>query len=279
MILFAVAISCKEDEKIQDPVFEFVSFKEAGPVNLNEANNSADAYPVVVQLWAFQPYTENLTVQYTVTGNNAEEGVDFTVDPASSITLKGGSLTSDTIWVTTINNEAGSVDPRSFNIALSSVSQSDIKLGLGVADPKQKTLTFNILDDECSLTPAIYSAAMNNLIGIDGATQGTNAATGVAVGNVVSITGDLIWYGPMDDPLVVTLTPEFEGATKGTAEFGTQFMGTANDGYEYTFTQVGTGNYDVCSGTISLTYDTSYREVGQTDWTPWQRVTNFFQLK
>jgi hypothetical protein len=83
----------------------------------------------------------------------------------------------------------------------------------------------------------------------------------------------------MDDPLVLTLTPEFAGATKGTATFGTQFMGTANDGYEYTFEQVGAGSYNVCSGTINITYKTSYRAVGETDWVPWQTVTNFYQLK
>jgi hypothetical protein len=278
-LLFAVAISCKEDDAIQDPIYEFVSFKDEGPVSINELANSTDGYPVVIQLWAFEPYNENITVQYTVTGSNAAAGVDFTVTPANSITLNAGKLTSDTIWVKTIDNGSGAADERAFDISITSVSKSDIRIGLGLADPRQKALTFNILDDECSLTSAIYSAALDNLIGIDGATMGTNAATGLVVGNKVSLTGDLIWYGPMDEALELTMVPDAVGSTKGDITFGTQFMGTANDGYEYTFTQVGTGSFDVCSGTISVTYDTSYRAVGETDWTPWQRVTNFFQVQ
>jgi hypothetical protein len=279
LILLATAISCKEDDKIVDPVYEFISFKDESPVNINELANSTEAYPVVIQLWAFQPYSDDITLQYTVTGNNAQPGVDFTVTPATSITLPAGRLTSDTIWVKTIDNGSGSAEARSFDIALTSASKSDIKVGLGISDPRQKKVTFNILDDECSLTTAIYSAPLDNLIGIDGLTMGTNAAVGVVAGNKVSLTGDLIWYGPMDDPLVLTLTPSAVGSTKGSVTFGNQFMGTANDGYEYTFAQVGTGTYDVCSGTISVTYDTSYRAVGETDWTPWQRVTNMFQLQ
>lgn len=279
LALFAIVVACKDDdENIQDPVYEFVSFKDEGPVNLNELNNSTEAYPVVIQLWAFQPYSENLTVQYTVAGSNAEEGVDFTVTPASSITITSGKLTSDTIWVKTIDNGAGSPDPRSFMLSITSTSKSDIKVGLGLADPRQKALTFNILDDECSLTTGIYSSALKVLIGTDGSTQGTNNATGSLAGDKLSITGDLIWYGAMDNALVLTLTPESEGATKGTASFGTQFMGTANDGYEYTFDEVGTGTYDVCSGTITITYNTSYREVGQTEWVAWQTVTNTYSL-
>src|ERR1051325_4518616 len=103
LVLIAMAISCKEDDVIQDPIYEFISFKEDGPVNLNEFDNSTQGYPVVLQLWAFQPYTENLTVQYTVTGSNAQEGVDFTVTPAGNITLNSGKLTSDTIWLKTID--------------------------------------------------------------------------------------------------------------------------------------------------------------------------------
>lgn len=279
LILFALVVACDEDATIQDPVYEFAAFKEAGPVNLNELNNSTEAYPVVIQLFAFQPYSEDLTFQYTATGNNTAEGTDFTVTPAGSITLKAGKLTSDTIWVKTIDNQAGTPDARSFNLAITSASKSDIKLGLGLADPKQKTLTFNILDDECSLTTDIYTATLDVLIGIDGETRGTNVAEGNLVGNELSITGDLIWYGRMDDALVITLEPESPGSTKGTATMGTQFMGTAGDGYEYTFEEVGTGSYDVCSGTVTISYKTSYRAVGETDWTPWQTVTNLYQLQ
>ena len=277
LILLAMVISCKEDDAIKDPIYEFVSFKEEGPVNVNEFANSTEGYPVVIQLWAFEPYKDDITLQYTVSGTNADAGVDFTVTPANTITLKAGKLTSDTIWVNTIDNGSGSAEARSLKIALTSVSKTDIKIGLGITDPRQLALTFNILDDECSLTPDIYSADLDVLIGIDGDTRGTNHAVGVLAGDELSITGDLIWYGAMDDPFVLTLVPDAVGSTKGSVTFGSQFLGTANDGYEYTFTQVGTGAYDVCSGTISITYDTSYRAVGDTDWTPWQRVTNLFQ--
>jgi len=195
--------------------------------------------------------------------------------------LNAGKLTSDTIWVKTIDNGSGSPAPRTFDIALTSVSKTDIKLGLGLADPKQKKVTINIVDDECSFTTDIYFADLDVEITVDGELRDhPNDAVGVLAGNKLSITGDLIWYGRMDEALVLTLTPGAGGNTKGTATFvdPIQFMGTAKDGYEYTFEQVGTGSYDVCSGTISITYKTAYRAEGETDWTPWQTIDNEYQV-
>jgi hypothetical protein len=275
MAILAIGIlSCDDEKNIEDPIFEFVSFKDESPVNINELEYSTKAYPVVIQLWVFKPYAQDITLNLNVTGHNATEGVDFTVEPSDAVTIKAGSMTSDTIWVKTIDNTAGSANPRTFDVEITSASKSDIKIGLGIADPKQKSVTFNISDDECTLTPAIFATTLDNLINTDGTDQGTNAAVGVVVGNTVSVTGDLIWYGPMDLPLVLTLTPESAGATKGSVAFGEQELGTANDGYEYKFIQAGEGTYNVCSGTINIEYNTFYRAVGETDWTPWQLVKN-----
>ena len=270
--------SCDDDEKPVDPIYEFVSFAEES-VNLNELDNSEEAYPIVVQLWAFKPHKEDITLNLEAVGNNTAKDIDFTITPGNTITIPKGRLTSDTIWVKTINNNSGSNDPRTFDLKLVSASDADIKLGLGITNPTNKEVTFNISDDECTLTPDVYETSLDVLISTDGSEMGTNVAQATVTGNTVELTGDLIWYGPMDDPLVLTLVPESAGATKGTVTFGSQFLGTANDGYEYTFTQVGTGTYNVCSGTIVITYDTSYRAVGDTDWTPWQRVINSIQIQ
>src|SRR6266850_7189309 len=84
--LAAIIFSCKKDKEIVDPIFEFVSFAGTSPINLNEFTNSTVAVPVVVQLWAFKPYSEDITLTLEITGNNTQEGVDFTVTPSNALT-------------------------------------------------------------------------------------------------------------------------------------------------------------------------------------------------
>src|SRR5688572_12856211 len=95
-ILLCVAIvSCEEESKPTDPIFEFVAFKGPSAVNVNELANSENAYPLVVELKAFKPYSEDLDVSLEITGNNAEENVDFTVTPGELVKIRAGKLVSD----------------------------------------------------------------------------------------------------------------------------------------------------------------------------------------
>src|SRR5215510_382095 len=105
MILAGVIFSCDEDATVQDPIYEFISFGGDEEVNIGEATNSDDGYPLVVQLWAFDPKAQDITVTLGIGAINSKIGEDFTVTPSDVVKIKAGKLTSDTIWVKTINND------------------------------------------------------------------------------------------------------------------------------------------------------------------------------
>ena len=278
MILAAGIFSCDDEETIQDPIYEFISFGGDAEVNLGEATNNDEGYPLVVQLWAFEPYAQDITVNLGVGAINARKDEDFTVTPSDVVKIKAGKLTSDTIWVKTINNDDANELERTFEIGIQSTSQPDVKVGLGIAEPKKGSVKFKIQDDECSGNPiCTYNTDLTNTINWGG-DDIPKPATGVTdkLNNTVTVSGDLIDYGAFPDAtLILTLTPDSPGAAPGTATFGEQEIGEASDGYVYKFIEVGTGSYDATAGTISIEYDIYYWE---GDWVYWYSVTNEFSI-
>jgi hypothetical protein len=271
--LVLLIVACEDDTKPVDPIYEFVAFKGSPSINLNELDNSETAHPLVLELKAFSPYSEDIDVTYEIVGNNAEQNTDFAVSPQGSVKIRAGKLVSDTIYLNTIDNDAGAAEARGFDVRITSVSKPDIKIGLGLTEPKNAAVTVNILDDECSETIAIFNSGtlVNTLDWGGGDIE--KPASGVVTGNTVKVTGDLIDYGAFPNAsIAITLTPQSEGSTKGAATFGEQVAGTDNDGYEYKFTQTGEGSYDVCSGVINVAYDIYYLDGGS--WVYWYSVTN-----
>jgi hypothetical protein len=283
--LLCAAVSCEKEKVITDPVYEFVSFKGDETVSLNEFDNSIEGYPVVIQLWAFKPYSEDIDVTLEVTGSNTEEDVDFTVTPDQMVTIPAGSLTSDTLWIKTINNEAGGDVARTFDVKIKSTSKSDLKIGLGISAPKNDDVAFNILDDECSGTPDIYNADLKNILAW-GYGEGTwdeenvnLTATGSLSGDVVTVHGDLIYYDgyiPGNISLPILLTPQSAGAVKGKATFGELDLGNATDGYHYRLLEIGEGSYDICSGKIDITFDLQYED--GADWVNYYYVHSVYSI-
>jgi len=275
-VLCAGIFSCDDDENTPvDPIYEFVAFAGESSVGLNELENSGEPFPLVAKILAFEPYAQDIDLSLEITGSNAQENTDFVVTPHDIVKIRAGKLVSDTIWIKTVDNTAGTDIERSFQIKIKSVSQPDVKIGLGLADPKNAAVTFNILDDECSLTTDIYNTTLSNSIGgLNG--DGTKPAEGVLTGDKIKLTGDLLNYGPFSNAsLSVTLTPAEAGSTKGKATFGEQETGTDADGYEYKFVEIGEGSYDVCSGTINIEYEVYYIDGG---WTYWLTGTNSFSV-
>jgi hypothetical protein len=278
ILMFFVAgiFSCDDETQVQDTVYEFISFAGDEAVDVGEATSADKGYPLVAQLWAFDPYTQDITVNYEIKPTNSEADVDFIVTPAGSITIKAGSLTSDTIWVKTINNDLPNESERTFEVEMTSVSQSDLKIGLGVTEPKKGSITFTIIDDECSGDPrCVFNTSLHNAIsGSDGSWSDEKSATGVVnkIAGTITVTGDLIAYGAFSGAqLAITLTPDSEGSSTGTATFGEQETGSDSDGYEYKFVEVGTGSYDASK--IKVEYDIYYMDGG---WVYWYSVINEF---
>jgi hypothetical protein len=278
MILAAGIFSCDDEETVQDPIYEFISFAGDESVNLGEETASADGYPLVVQLWAFEPYAQDITVTLDVTATNAEKDVDFTVSPSDQVIIKAGKLTSDTIWIKTINNGDANELERTFDVAINTVSLPDVNVGLGLTEPKNDDISFKIQDDECSGNPiCVYNTDLTNNINWGG-DDVPKPATGVTdrLNNTVTVTGDLIDYGPFSGAtLTLTLTPDSPGAAAGTATFGEQETGSDSDGYAYKFVETSPGSYNADTGTISIEYDIYYWDGG---WVYWYSVSNDFSL-
>ncbi len=277
MILAAGIFSCDDEETIQDPIYEFVSFAGDEQVSLGEAT-SEDGYPLVVQLWAFDPYQQDITVTLGVTATNAVQGEDFTVTPSDNVKIPAGRLTSDTVWIKTINNPDANELERTFEVKINSISQSDVNVGLGLTEPTKQSITFKILDDECSGNPiCVYNTNLTNTINWGG-DDVPKPATGVTdkLNNTVTVNGDLIDYGAFSNAtLTITLTPSGEGSAIGEATFGEQETGSDSDGYAYKFIQVGTGSYNAYTGIIKVEYDIYYWDGG---WVYWYTVTNEFSV-
>ena len=271
IVLLCVGIlSCDNEDKITDPIFEFVSFTGDTEVSLNEFTNSTEGYPLVVQLSAFKPYPDDIDITIEVDATNAQEGVDFTFTPNANVKISAGNLRSDTVWIKTVDN-AASDDERAFEITLKAASKADVNIGFGIAEPKNASITFTVLDDECPQTPSIYTSDLVNSLdwgydpGVWNEEDVQLSATGTSAADHVTVTGDLIYYGslyPAGETIILTLAPDSPGATRGNATFGEKLLGTATDGYDYKLLEVGQGRYDVCSGTISVSFDFLYLEGG-----------------
>jgi hypothetical protein len=279
LLILTGLLSCDDDgDEVQDTVYEFISFAGEEIVDIGEASNSEEGYPLVVQLWAFDPYSTDISVNYEVSATNAENNVDFSVTPANSVTVRSGSLVSDTIWIKGINNDVANELERSFKVAITSVSQPDVKIGLGVTEPKKKEITFNIIDDECSGDPrCVFNAPLNNHASApDDSWSADYPVTGVVnkVNNTITVTGNLIAYDPFPDAkLEITLTPDAEGSSTGTASFGEQETGSDADGYAYKFIETETGMYN--GDKIMVTYDIYYWD---GDWIYWYSAVNEFTV-
>ncbi|MBN8578964.1 MAG: hypothetical protein J0L66_18635 [Cytophagales bacterium] len=270
-----IFIACENDEKIIDPVYEFAAIKGNQTANLNEFSNSEVGYPVLVQLWAAQPYAQDIDLTFQATGTNATSGTDFLLS-TTTLKIKSGKLVSDTLWIKTIDNEEVSTLPRKVEVKLLSTSQPNIKVGLGITNPANTSILFTIVDDECTTPLSIFNGTLTNAINWGG-DDVLKAATSVLSGSQLTLIGNLIDYGAFPNAKVVlTLTPAFSGATRGTATFGEYLAGTDNDGYEYKFVQTGTGRFDVCAETVSIAYDIYYKD--GSAWVYWYSVTNVFSV-
>src|SRR5687768_3515637 len=127
IVLCTGTFSCDDDENTTvDPIYEFVAFAGESSVSLNEFDNSEEPFPLTAKLLAFDPYAQDIDLTLEITGSNAQEGTDFVVTPHDVVKIRAGKLVSDTVWIKTVDNAAGTDEERSFQIKIKSVSQPDV---------------------------------------------------------------------------------------------------------------------------------------------------------
>jgi len=269
LITLVTFASCDSDDAIVDDVFEFIAFQKES-VSVNENDGSITPLPIVIDLKGYAP-EQDITINLSVTENNAVEGVDYNLS-TKTLVIQKGNFVSDTLFVGTIDNISGSLVERSIDISIESTSNPNLNIGLGLNSPTHGVIKTIIVDDECSETIAVFNSATI----LNETPWGNYTVTGSLAGNTLSLEGNLIAYGPFPNAkLDIVLTPIAEGATKGIASFEDYNAGTDNDGYVYQLRQVGLGAYDVCSGTVEIEYDVYYESGG---WAFWYTITNTFRI-
>ena len=250
--------------------YKFVSFIDEDvsvPETYTEDNGTA--YPIYLR-YDGSVLAEDFTVSLKVTGVNAQEGVDYSVE-STTVTFKAGEIKSDPFFVAMVDDLVNSSEDRSLDIIIESVSNPNIDIGVGIKNQSNKSLVLHILDNECSSTIDIFNST--DIV----SSAGGHIVTGSVSGSVVTLTGNLIDYGPFPDAeLGITLIPAVEGATAGDASFEDYDAGTDNDGYVYQFRQNGEGTYDVCAGKIQVDIDVYYDSGGT--WVFWYTSTNIFTV-
>ncbi|MDY7395150.1 Calx-beta domain-containing protein [Aureibaculum sp. 2210JD6-5] len=269
--LYILAIGCNNSVELYDfERYKFVSFIDA-EVTVSEtytAENGSD-YPIYLR-YDGSVLEEDFSVNLKVTGNNASEGTDYSVN-STEVIFKAGEIKSEPFNLTLIDDLLNSEEDRSLEITIESVSLPNVDIGVGIVNQSNKSIIVNILDNECSETVDIFNSS--NIVN----SSGGHIVTGTVNGSVVSLTGNLINYGPFPNAnLEITLTPTVDGGSSGAATFSDFDAGTDNGGYVYQFRQNGEGTYDVCSGEISVSIDVYYESGGS--WVFWYTSTSIFSI-
>jgi hypothetical protein len=259
----------KEAEQYDFERYKFVSFlgeEVSVPETYSVANTSG--FPIYLR-YDGSTLKEDFTVNLKITPKFAVEGVDYSV-ATTTVTFKAGSIRSEPFYIKTIDDIINSPQDRSLEIAIESVSNPKIDIGVGIVNQSNKLITVKILDNECSTTiaQAFTSSNLTNKTGYS-----TEKISGAVSGNTVTLVGDLISYSTFPSAkLAITLTPVSTGATNGKATFSDFDSGTDDDGYDYQFRQIGEGTYDVCSGTITVDFKVYYKS--GASWVYWYTSNN-----
>jgi len=132
LIVFLIITSCTEDEGVKFQPDSFYINTEATVVN--EADGTLE-----ITFNTSKTYTSDLIINYTLTGT-AEDTIDYSVLPTTSITILAGELSS----VLTINLINDSLIEEQEDIIVTVTDTSDPTLFLNNSD----IITISIIDDE-----------------------------------------------------------------------------------------------------------------------------------
>lgn len=274
LIAFILTFSgCEKKAELYDfERYKFVSFVEQEiTVGENYSAESESAYPIYLR-YDGSTLDEEFTVELKVTGNNIQEGQDYSVE-TTTVVFKAGEVKSEPFFLNIIDNLIDNELDGELTIEIVSVSNPNIDIGVGIVNQSNKSLSVTILDNECSEDIDIFNATLSNQTPWD-----THTITGTLDGSVVTLVGDLISYSAFSNAtLAVTLTPLAEGAKIGTATFEDYNAGADSDGYEYQFRQVGEGTYDVCAGEIKIEFEVYW--LNGSSWSYWYTTSNIITIQ
>jgi hypothetical protein len=277
--LSLLTVGCENQPELYDfEKYKFVSFIDK-EYALNEDYSAGEIeqgndprFPIYLQ-YDGSVLEEDFTVELGISESFSQQGVDYSFD-STTVLFKAGSIRSEPIYLTLIDNIINDTDEKSLVLTIESVSNLNVDIGVGIINQANKEILIHIVDNECSSTIDIFNGETLS----NETSSGTYPALASVTGDAVAVQGDLIGYSAFPNAsLEITLTPVEIGAKIGSASFNQQITGTDNDGYVYAFKQVGEGTYDVCSQTIEIEYDVLYQS--GSNWVYWYTISNSFLLE
>jgi hypothetical protein len=239
LIGILIASACSDEpDRILFNGPHFVSFARTNVI-VNESATSGTATVVMSRT-----FPTDVTVSYSVETENATEGVDYTVDQ-NSIVIPAGEY-EGTFTITPINNEI--IDAaRRIRLTITSISEASLN------PSAENEVTIAILNDDCPVETSIWTGDIESTESYDDGTgwgpflvsMVPNEAGDCDILEISNI-GDL----GGDAAVVITFTPDSEGATTGTVEIERQ--GTGSFGSSGERTVQGSGIYDETSKVIEM---------------------------
>jgi len=173
-IIVLSVISCKEEDTTYSPLNfpqdAFIAFESSTDINVLESSTT----PIEIEVDyanTTEGTTSDVTVDFSITSDNAVEGINYTVvDNLTQLTFPVG-VHKAKIVIIPIDNALEDGD-KVLNITL---TNSSVPLGFPGPDSTHKSLTVTLTDDDCAFTFADLDGI--SWIGNDNATgsQGPNA--------------------------------------------------------------------------------------------------------
>jgi hypothetical protein len=278
-LFFALFLSCEEENPAldnlgngSDAILEFVYLADK-TLMMVEQDNSTEGNEIEIsaQLIAF-PRESDITLNVTVTGTNATEGVDFEVIGSQSIVIPAGKLKSETgLLLRSIDNSAPSGE-RSIVVTLIESSDPKLILGSDPSDtPENITTTIMILDDDCSDQFSTFGG--KNMAGTSD--RGAYAYDPFDVtfsstisGDMITLSGDINDY--LGNSLTVQAVPNSGNVTIGELVFTEESLGSDGSAIYHAIPTIGqTSSYNACTGEMTIYYDYEWNYEAGAGWEYW----------
>jgi hypothetical protein len=255
-------ISCKEDDTtykaLSFPQDAFIAFESSADINVLESTTS----PIVIEVDyanSTEGTTSEVSVDFTITSDNAVEGVNYTVvDNLTQLTFPVGVHKAN-IVIIPIDNSIEDGD-KVLNITL---TNSSVPLGFPGTDSSHKTLSVTLTDDDCAFTFADLDGI--SWIGTDNATgnEGPNPTQITTSFDGTNLLMDGIAFGWLTntnywDEVIVDSAPVIVNMDPITGEFtiDEQYLAdtTWNGSPQPTYSISATGQYFSCLQSMVVHY-------------------------
>jgi len=213
----------------------------------------------IVALYAATGDISNISVPFTI-NSTAVEGVDYTiVDNKTSFNFSNGNL-SDSIFIMPIDD----LDPSGDKVLTIALNSSEVSIGYPGPSALNSELVLTIVDNDCPYT--LQELGDASWSGTDNASgsQGPNASQIETAYDGTTFTMEGIGYGWITntnywDEVIVDSYPvvvDFN-TTTGTFTIDLQDLCTTtwNGAPQAPYSVQGSGSYDSCSETMTISYD------------------------